>query len=100
MNSIAAGKVEGWPQDLYTTYVASHFDDAEDGDASVVDVTANDPELVVRGVTRDDVIAILKSIFFSDEKMAGPPRALSGGWRMKLALCRGVLMRPDVFLLD
>jgi elongation factor 3 len=37
---------------------------------------------------------------FDDDKLLGPVAALSGGWRMKLALARCVLIKPDIMLLD
>jgi ATPase subunit of ABC transporter with duplicated ATPase domains len=37
---------------------------------------------------------------FDDIKLNGPTSALSGGWRMKLALARCILIKPDIMLLD
>src|SRR5512138_398590 len=43
---------------------------------------------------------ILAGLGFSDEMMDGDVGALSGGWKMRVALARILLMRPDAMLLD
>ncbi|HEX4368970.1 MAG TPA: ABC-F family ATP-binding cassette domain-containing protein [Rhodopila sp.] len=44
--------------------------------------------------------AVLDGLGFSQEMMDGDVGALSGGWKMRVALGRILLMRPDVMLLD
>lgn len=43
---------------------------------------------------------VLGSVGFTEAMQAQPVASLSGGWKMKLALARAMLMKADIMLLD
>ena len=77
-------------------------DQADDLDAVIErygDVQARFEELggyALEGKARE----VLDGLGFSQEMMDGDVGNLSGGWKMRVALGRILLMRPDVMLLD
>ena len=101
MRSIAEGKLEGFPsKDQLRTCFVEH-NQGEDADLSILEFTAKDPELAASG--RERISEVLSEVGFT----AGPGGrqqekvgSLSGGWKMKLALARAMLMSADVLLLD
>ena len=101
MRSIAEGKLEGFPsKDQLRTCFVEH-NHGEDADLSILEFTAKDPELAASG--RERISEVLSEVGFT----AGPGGrqqekvgSLSGGWKMKLALARAMLMNADVLLLD
>lgn len=101
MRSIANGKLEGFPpQDQVRTCFVEH-NQGEDADLSILEYTAKDPELAKEGMDR--IVAVLEEVGFTsgpEGRQSQKVGSLSGGWKMKLALARAMLMRADVFLLD
>jgi len=102
MRSIANGSVEGFPDasEVRTVFVEADIL-GELSHLSCVDYIMQDPRLA--GLSRDEVLATMATVGFTDDGKAKPNHAvstLSGGWRMKLALARAMLQRADILLLD
>lgn len=102
MRAISRGQLDGFPpkEELRTVYVEHDIDSSEE-DITAVDWIFQD-SVVQEAVapSRDDIIAALTSVGFSDELQAAPIRSMSGGWKMKLALARAMLLKADILLLD
>ncbi|QIX00384.1 hypothetical protein AMS68_005901 [Peltaster fructicola] len=101
MRSIATGKLDGFPpQDVVRTCFVEH-NQGEDADLSILDYCLKDPELQSEGRQRiEDVLAEVGFTAGPEGRQSEKVGSLSGGWKMKLALARAMLMRADVFLLD
>ena len=99
MRAIANGQLEGFPgpEELKTVYV-EHDLDSSLAETPVVELIVNEPALA--GISREHVVEVLSSVGFTDEWRNCPVAALSGGWKMKLALARAMLMKADILLLD
>jgi elongation factor 3 len=101
MRAIANGKLEGFPtQDEVRTCFVEH-NQGEDADLTILNYCLKDPELQAEGEAR--IVAVLEEVGFSsgpEGRQYEKVGSLSGGWKMKLALARAMLMRADVFLLD
>merc|ERR1712000_636069 len=102
MRSIANGSVEGFPDASTVRVVFVEADIlGELSHLSCVDYVMQDPKLA--HLSREEVLATMASVGFTDDGKAKPHHAvstLSGGWRMKLALARAMLQHADILLLD
>lgn len=101
MRSIAEGKLEGFPSkdELKTCFV--EHNQGEDADLSILEFIAKDPTLATTG--RERISEVLSEVGFtagSKGRQQEKVGSLSGGWKMKLALARAMLMGADVLLLD
>ncbi|KAJ5557024.1 Armadillo-like helical [Penicillium frequentans] len=84
MRSIANEKLEGFPLSL-----------------SILEYVSKDPQIASEG--KEAISSVLLEFGFTDGpegRQAQPVGSLSGGWKMKLALARAMLMKADVLLLD
>jgi len=101
MRSIANGKLEGFPsQDVLRTCFVEH-NQGEDADISILEFVAKDPEIAKEG--RERISEVLSEVGFTagpEGRQSEKVGSLSGGWKMKLALARAMLMKADVLLLD
>ncbi|WFD30075.1 translational elongation factor EF-1 alpha [Malassezia sp. CBS 17886] len=98
MRAIQNGQVEGFPSpDEVRTWYVEHDLDGSEGEISIIDFILSDKRL---NVERNEAVETLKEMGFDESRQAGPITALSGGWKMKLALARAVLFKADILLLD
>jgi len=108
MRAIANQQVEGFPpaSELRTMFVETDVQ-GELAEVPVLDFVVNHEGLKQFGITREQAREKLLSVGFAedDSGMAAASLTkqvgrLSGGWRMKLALVRAMLMKADILLLD
>ena len=102
MRAISNGQLEGFPpkDELRTVYVEHDIDASESG-TPVVDFILEDANVQeVASLDRRDVIAALHAVGFTPALQESAVGSLSGGWKMKLALARAMLMKADILLLD
>jgi len=101
MKAIANGQVEGFPppDELRTVYV-EHDIQSDQTEMTVVEFTLDNERIKADGVTADEVRQTLKNLEFTTEMSEGLITALSGGWKMKLALARAMLQKAEILLLD
>ncbi|PSC72325.1 elongation factor 3 [Micractinium conductrix] len=101
MRAIANGQLDGFPPktELRTVYV-EHDIDASEAETPVVEFVVNDDMVKEVMPARERIIEVLESVGFDAARQASPVASLSGGWKMKLALARAMLMNADIMLLD
>ena len=103
MKAIAGGNLAGFPTELVTVYVECEII-GEKADMTVLDYIMSDPKVISAGAEESAVVTMLTDMGFGVSRTAAAIHAevgtLSGGWRMKLALSRAMLLNPDMLLLD
>ena len=103
MKSIAGGNLQGFPTHLITVYVECEII-GEKADMSVLEYIMSDEKVKQCNCSEESVREMLTSMGFGVSRTAAAIDAgvstLSGGWRMKLALSRAMLLNPDILLLD
>ena len=103
MKSIAGGNLHGFPTHLITVYVECEII-GEKADNTVLEYIMTDEKIKQNGCSEETVTEMLTSMGFGVSRTAAAIDAgvstLSGGWRMKLALSRAMLLNPDMLLLD
>ncbi|WP_289490500.1 ATP-binding cassette domain-containing protein, partial [Klebsiella pneumoniae] len=101
MRAIANGQLDGFPpkSELRTVYVELDID-ASVAETPVFVFVVTDSLVKEVLPSRERVVEVLESVGFDAERQALPVASLSGGWKMKLALARAMLMNADIMLLD
>jgi elongation factor 3 len=98
MRAITNGQVEGFPSpDEVRTFYVEHDIDGTEAETSVLHFIISDKRILAE---ESEIKETLASVGFSNERQQTPIGALSGGWKMKLALARAMLFKADILLLD
>merc|ERR1711977_205797 len=101
MRAINNEQVEGFPKkDEVKTVFVEHDLDAADTEQTTIDWTMKKLKEVGVETSREEVVKQLTEFGFTDAMINNLITALSGGWKMKLALARAVFEDPDILLLD
>jgi len=99
MKAIAGGNLAGFPEHLVTVYVECEII-GEKADMTVIDYVMSDEKIIKCGCKEEEVREMLTNMGFGVSRTSasidGGVGALSGGWRMKLALSRAMLQNPDM----
>jgi elongation factor 3 len=101
MRSMADGKLEGYPpQDVVKTCFVEH-NQGENAELTILEYICSDERF--KDENKDRIVEVLEEVGFTsgpEGRQSNPVGSLSGGWKMKLALAKAMLMRADVLLLD
>lgn len=101
MRAINNEQVEGFPKkDEVKTVFVEHDLDSADTEQTVIGWTEKKLRDVGVQTPKTEIESKLEEFGFFREQFEGPITALSGGWKMKLALARAVFEDPDILLLD
>ncbi|CAK7567178.1 MAG: translational elongation factor EF-1 alpha [Sporothrix epigloea] len=101
MRAINNEQVEGFPkQNEVKTVFVEHDLDSADTEMTTVEWTMKKLAEAKVDVSESEVVQQLNEFGFTEQMIKGEISALSGGWKMKLALCRAVFEKPDILLLD
>ncbi|KAL6871255.1 ARM repeat-containing protein [Trichoderma novae-zelandiae] len=101
MRAINNEQVEGFPkQSEVKTVFVEHDLDSADTEMTTIEWTMKKLAEAEVDVSQADVEKRLIEFGFTEQMIKGEISALSGGWKMKLALCRAVFEAPDILLLD
>lgn len=101
MRAINNEQVEGFPKqsEVKTVFVEHDLDSADTEQTTIAWTMKKLAEVGVK-TSQEEVEKQLAEFGFSKAMISNEITALSGGWKMKLALCRAVFEAPDILLLD
>jgi elongation factor 3 len=98
LRAISNEQVDGFPpKDILKTVYVEHDIDANESDMTIFDYIYQDGK---SGFHEDEVRSELLDKGFGKHMQTASIQSLSGGWKMKLALVKAMLLKPDILLLD
>ncbi|GMM36968.1 New1 protein [Saccharomycopsis crataegensis] len=102
MRAIDNGQVDGFPsKDQLKTCFVEHKVPTEDEKSTKLDlVSLIQTEEDFTNLPREEIAKALEDVGFDETRRSQALNSLSGGWRMKLALAKAMLMKADILLLD
>jgi elongation factor 3 len=101
LRAIGNDQVDGFPsKDIVRTAFVEHDLDGSLSDLKVLDYLIATLEKENIQATEEMAREQLNNFGFTETMQNAPISSLSGGWRMKLALGRAILQKPDILLLD
>ncbi|KAK4048102.1 [NU+] prion formation protein 1 [Microbotryomycetes sp. JL201] len=96
LKAINRKQIENFPEDLKAAYVEHDIDGDESG-ITVAQLMIEEPRIKA---DETEIRATLSELGFDAERQDKAINSLSGGWKMRVALCRAMLMKVDLLLLD
>ncbi|GAA5856828.1 hypothetical protein JCM8547_008863 [Rhodosporidiobolus lusitaniae] len=96
LKAINRKQIENFPDDIKAAYVEHDIEGDESG-ITVCQLMIDEPRI---NATEKEIRTMLGEMGFSEERQDVPIMTLSGGWKMRVALCRAMLMKVHLLLLD
>ncbi|GAA6061360.1 hypothetical protein JCM10212_005814 [Sporobolomyces blumeae] len=96
LKAINRKQIDNFPEHVKAAYVEHDIDGDETG-ITVCQLMIDEPRI---NATEKEIRDMLLEMGFSAERQDVAINSLSGGWKMRVALCRAMLMKVDLLLLD
>ena len=96
LKAINRKQIENFPETISAAYV-EHDIDGDDSGVTVLGLMLAEQRIKV---DEKEIRELLLEYGFDEERQHAAISSLSGGWKMKVALARAMLMKVDVLLLD
>ncbi|KAG9078481.1 translational elongation factor EF-1 alpha [Ceratobasidium sp. UAMH 11750] len=97
MCAVINDQVEGFSSPEVRTFYPEHDIDGLHANTTVLQFILQDKHVLCDQM---EVIETLESLGFNDERQGHAIGSRSGGWKMKLATARAMLLKADILLLD